>query len=387
MTDPKTQIHAELMAKRAAGADNKEIIVSACTKLFAAGVIPNQVNVLEVVRTEGSSPSMVTVRKGIEVFWNTIRGKVGALPDILAEGVPEPILEVLKGVAPQLALAADKIGKAWYQEEVGKLREATQTAIDAASGFEQAAKDTQALLDTTSAELARSNGRVEELLDETALAGADIRRQAELLTEAHDKAHRDNVRIEKLEADLRAAQKDAALMKDARNQATKELATARESIAALRAQLDDATAAREVMAKAHANAINDLKAAHAQEVGRLGYEIAAGKGALEESVSEERGLLLKSGELAGEIKVQAAAAKAQATEISRLKRELRTAQDELVDERARRASSYADAGRVVEWIRAGTTRNSAVSAFTEGPERQVAYAVEDALATMTRSSQ
>jgi hypothetical protein len=380
MTDPKTQIHAELMAKRAAGADNKEIIVSACTKLFAAGVIPNQVNVLEVVRTEGSSPSMVTVRKGIEVFWNTIRGKVGALPDILAEGVPEPILEVLKGVAPQLALAADKIGKAWYQEEVGKLREATQTAIDAASGFEQAAKDTQALLDTTSAELARSNGRVEELLDETALAGAEIRRQAELLTEAHDKAHRDNVRIETLESDLRASQKEAALMKDARNQTTKELATARESIAALRAQLEDATTARDAQAKAHASAIDDLKTAHSHEVGRLGYEIAAAKGALEKSESERRVLLWKNGELGGEIRAQAKEIKANGAEADRLKRELRIAQDELVDERARRASNFADAGRLVEWIRIGVARKPAVSAFTDGPERQIAYAVEDVLA-------
>lgn len=380
MTDHKQQIHAELMAKRAAGADNKEIVLAACTMLFAAGLIPNQVNVLEVVRTQGSSPSMVTVRKGIEAFWGTVRSKVGAFPDILAEGVPEPILEVLKGIAPQLALVADKIGKAWYQEEVGKSQEATQVAIDAASGFEQAAKDTQALLDTTSAELARSNERVEELLHEAASARAEIRRQAEMLVEAHDKAHRDNVRIEKLEADLCAAQKDAALMKDARNQATKDLATARESIAALRAQLDDAAAAREAMVKAHASAINDLKTAHAQEVGRLGYEVSAGKGALEKSESEKRTLLVKGGELAGEIKAQAASIKAQAVEIDRLTHALRAAQDELVDERARRANSYADAGRMVEWIRSGATRKPAVSSFTEGPERQIAYAVEDALA-------
>lgn len=387
MTDPKQQIHAELMAMRAAGADNKEIILSACVKLFAAGVIPNQVNVLEVVRTEGSSPSVVTVRKGIESFWASIRTKVGDLPALLAEGVPEPILDVLKVVAPQLAVAAEKIGKAWYQEEVSKMQEATQVAIDAASGFEQTAKDTQALLDTTSSELVREHGRVEDLLHEAASARAEIGRQAEMLVEAHDKAHRDSARIETLEADLRKAQKEALQARDDFNVKVKELAAVRESAAALRAQLDDATAAREVMAKAHASAINDLKAAHAQEVGRLGYEIAAGKGALEKSVSEKRGLLLKSGELTGEIKVQAAAAKAQAAEIARLKRELRTEQDELVDERARRANNYADAGRVVEWIRSGATRKPAVGAFTEGPERQIAYAVEDVLAIMARSEQ
>lgn len=387
MTDPKQQIHAELMAMRAAGADNKEIILSACVKLFAAGVIPNQVNVLEVVRTEGSSPSVVTVRKGIESFWASIRTKVGDLPALLAEGVPEPILDVLKVVAPQLAVAAEKIGKAWYQEEVNKMEDATQVAIDAASGFEQTAKDTQALLDTTSSDLARANARVEDLLHEAASARAEISRQAEMLVEAHDKAHRDSARIETLEADLRKAQKEALQARDDFSVKVKELAAVRESAAALRAQLDDATAAREVMANAHASAVNDLKAAHAQEVGRLGCEIAAGKGALEKSVSEKRGLLLKSGELAGEIKVQAAAAKVQATEITRLKRELRTAQDELVDERARRANSYADAGRVVEWIRTGATRKPAVGAFTEGPERQIAYAVEDALAIMARSSQ
>ncbi len=39
---------------------------------------------------------------------------------------------------------------------------------------------------------------------------------------------------------------------------------------------------------------------------------------------------------------------------------------------------HADFKRVVEWIR-NAKRKSAVTAFTEGPERQIAYAVEDVL--------
>lgn len=51
---------------------------------------------------------------------------------------------------------------------------------------------------------------------------------------------------------------------------------------------------------------------------------------------------------------------------------------ELSDIRQEVANHYAHAGRLIEWIR-NPKRKHAVNAFTEGPERQVAYAVEDAL--------
>lgn len=380
MNETKQQIRAELMALRAEGASNKELIRAACQKLYAAKITPTQTNVLELIRTEGSSPSGQTISNGIKEFMDPIYERYGEPVPIQAEGVPAPIREILGEVAPKIADAAEKLGRSWYQEQVTRLEEATRAAIDAAAGFEQAAKDAHALLDTTNVELAHSRERADDLADEVASRAAEMSRQADMLAQAHEKAHRDSARIETLEADLRASQKEAALMKDARNQTTKELAAARESIAARRAQLDDANAALDAQAKAHASAIDDLKTAHSQEVGRLGYEIAAVKGALEKSESERRVLLVKNGELGGEIRAQAKEIKANGAEADRLKRQLRTAQDELVDERARRASNYADAGRVVEWIRTGATRKSAVSAFTEGPERQIAYAVEDVLA-------
>lgn len=369
MNEPKQQIRAELMAVRAEGASNKELIRAACQKLYAAKITPTQTNVLELIRTEGSSPSGQTISKGIKEFMDPIYERYGGPVPIQAEGVPAPIREVLGEVAPKIADAAEKLGRSWYQEQVTKLEEETRAAIDAAAGFEQTAKDAHALLDTTNVELAHSRERADDLADEVASRAAEMSRQADMLAQAHEKAHRDSARIETLEADLRASQKEAALMKDARNQTAKELAAARESIAALDAQ-----------AKAHASAIDDLKTAHSREVGRLGYEITAAKGALEKSESERRVLLVKNGELGGEIRAQAKEIKTNGAEADRLKRQLRTAQDELVDERARRASNYADAGRVVEWIRTGVTRKSAVSAFTEGPERQIAYAVEDVLA-------
>lgn len=45
--------------------------------------------------------------------------------------------------------------------------------------------------------------------------------------------------------------------------------------------------------------------------------------------------------------------------------------------RAEMANNRADAGRLIDWIKAGC--KNANTAFTEGPERQVAYAIEDAL--------
>lgn len=48
---------------------------------------------------------------------------------------------------------------------------------------------------------------------------------------------------------------------------------------------------------------------------------------------------------------------------------------QVAETQAVRLVHSADAERVIEWIRSGTNR--AVLAFTEGPERQIAYAVED----------
>lgn len=383
MADPKQQIHAELMAMRAAGADNKDIIQAACTKLFAAGTTPNQVNVLEVIRTEGSSPSVVTIRKGLEAFWASIRAKVGDLPDLLAEGVPEPILDVLKAVAPQLALAADKVGKAWYEESVATLEARAQAADDAANGYAQAAKDAQALVDSVNIELAHARERVDELGDEVASRAAENSRQADMLSQAHEKAHRDNARIEKLEADFYELRKGAAEAKDAHNQALKALAAAKESVASLLAQTEGAEKARAALEKAHDKALDEREAAQAKliadmnkrsdyQVSQLGLELSASRAATEKAESAKQAALVKAGELGGEIKAQAA-------EIDRLKNELRTAQDEAVSERVIRVNSYAAAERVIEWIRA-PKRKPANSAFSAGPERQVAYAVEDVLA-------
>lgn len=47
--------------------------------------------------------------------------------------------------------------------------------------------------------------------------------------------------------------------------------------------------------------------------------------------------------------------------------------------RTERANRLADADRVIAWIRT-PARRAAVASFTAGPERQVAYAVEDTLA-------
>lgn len=48
---------------------------------------------------------------------------------------------------------------------------------------------------------------------------------------------------------------------------------------------------------------------------------------------------------------------------------------ELFDERMERTNHWAHAGRVIVWI-GNPNRPPAVTAFTEGPERQIAYAIE-----------
>jgi hypothetical protein len=50
----------------------------------------------------------------------------------------------------------------------------------------------------------------------------------------------------------------------------------------------------------------------------------------------------------------------------------------LHEERRTRVNEYARVDGLVQWMR-NPKRSSASSAFTEGPERQVAYAFEDAL--------
>lgn len=47
----------------------------------------------------------------------------------------------------------------------------------------------------------------------------------------------------------------------------------------------------------------------------------------------------------------------------------------LTDEQVRRVNYYADARRVIAWMR-DPERSPANSAFTEGPERQIAYTFE-----------
>lgn len=49
---------------------------------------------------------------------------------------------------------------------------------------------------------------------------------------------------------------------------------------------------------------------------------------------------------------------------------------ELFDERMERANHWVHAGRMILWI-TDKKRKPAVTAFTEGPERRVAYAIEE----------
>lgn len=60
---------------------------------------------------------------------------------------------------------------------------------------------------------------------------------------------------------------------------------------------------------------------------------------------------------------------------ARLTAEIARLEADLLRLRVERATNLADADRVVEWIRYGT--KGAVISFTEGAERQIAYAVED----------
>lgn len=76
------------------------------------------------------------------------------------------------------------------------------------------------------------------------------------------------------------------------------------------------------------------------------------------------------------IKAQSEEIRALSFEIEKLKKALRSAQDDLVVEKMSRVNNYANAERLVEWIRSDKRRPANVS-FTAGPERQVAYAVED----------
>ncbi len=378
------------MAMRAGGADNKAIILAACIKLFGAGVVPNQVNVLEVVRTEGSSPSVVTVRKGIETFWGTIRDKVGSLPAVLAEGVPEPILEVLKAVAPQLALAAEKVGQAWYQDNVTTLEARTQAAEDAAAGFQLVAKDAQTLLDTVNSELAAALEKNDVLSNENIAARSQIGSLEDGVDELNGRNHEllskltnQGEKVERLESELKADRRNLSTLRTEHAATGKALAETREALAVTRAHLIDASAAREALAeasakalaerdRAHEKVVSDMNARFDQQIHQMGVDLAAAKQALAQSETLKQQALVKNGELAGEIKSKDA-------EIARCIKAVREAQDELAKERVTRANSFASVERLIEWIKEGD-RKPAGKAFTAGPERRVAIAIEGFLA-------
>lgn len=61
-----------------------------------------------------------------------------------------------------------------------------------------------------------------------------------------------------------------------------------------------------------------------------------------------------------------------------LRAEVKKLDRALIAERVKRLLDYADAGRLIAWIR-DKDRQPANTAFTAGPERQVAYAVEEVL--------
>lgn len=362
--DIKKQIRAELLSDRLNGAGNKELIAKACARMFWSGITPNQSNVLEMVRVEGSAPSPPTVKKGLELFWETIRNRAH-VPEIMIEGIPEELIGPVNQIAPIILDAAERLGRKWYAAQVAIAEQRAIEAEDAAKVNEQAAKDAQARVDTLSVDLAHSIEKSRQLAGDIVILEESNRQQAALLSQSQEKTRQDAALIERLESDLNTLRKELGVTKDARNQAVKELAATREMVAALRAQVDDAARALDKQAQAHASATDGINAAHAKE-------LAAAASRLDKSETEKQALLIKNGELAGEVKRQSA-------EIGELKSELKTAQHDLVSERVERANTLADAGRVIEWIRAGD-RTPAASAFTAGPERQIAYAVEDVLA-------
>jgi hypothetical protein len=63
---------------------------------------------------------------------------------------------------------------------------------------------------------------------------------------------------------------------------------------------------------------------------------------------------------------------------AKLERQLSEMRTRLQEEQIRRVNHFADVERIVAWIR-DPKRAPANSAFTEGPERQVAYAIEEKL--------
>lgn len=72
-------------------------------------------------------------------------------------------------------------------------------------------------------------------------------------------------------------------------------------------------------------------------------------------------------------------------EVLAIEAELTKVQEEILGLRIERATRLADSERVIDWIRNGT--KPAVTSFTEGAERQIAYAVEDDRLRPSRANQ
>lgn len=354
----KSAIRAELASDRLRGADNKELIQKACQRLFWSGIVPNKANVLETVRIEGSSPSAQTVGKMLDAFWASMRARLD-VPDILAEGVPDEVLDVLKSIAPALAGAADKLGRKWMAGEVAEAQKRAAEAEDRAKAAEAHAHALEGDLASYKDVLDKATDRAKRLDEENQA----LKDEVSILERAAA------VAAEKLSGVERELEGQKHLSKIAESNLARksdELSRAREIVSGQAATID----ALKMDVQSIKQEVHDLKAAHENALAELlsqhDAEIAQARTAIDQAKSDGLAITGKAEALSHQIaglKVEIAAAAERNVVLESQMAVMRNIQ----------SRDMADAQQVIEWIHAGAKDPD--KQFNSGPERRIALAV------------
>lgn len=163
-TDVRQQedaLRALLAEMREAGATNDVLIETAIKQAFLLmGEIASQNRVLDLVRAPGSSPSTVTIQKGIKRFWDGVRSRLGAR--LSHPEIPEDVLaqmgESLSKIWDIAVAGADStLSSRQKQLEAEALaqRHACELQVTEAQALMQAAQDATAQANEDAAEARR----------------------------------------------------------------------------------------------------------------------------------------------------------------------------------------------------------------------------------------
>lgn len=360
ITDIKNSIRAELASDRLRGADNKELIAKACAQLFWAGITPNQSNVLEVVRIEGSAPSPLTVKKGLETFWASIR-KRADLPEVLAEGMPEEVNDAVRKIAPIILDVAEQLGRKWYTDEVAEAQRRAAEAEEKAVRAETCAKDLKAEVNSLADALGKAKESLAAMMDENRSLEDEIsgfERAAAVADERMASLERENTEL-KRQGDLLAGKHERTLA---------DLAFAKEALVRVKSELEVDRKDKEAAEVSHRMALQEARAA-ADDLFR---KLEVSSGDLKQAQSENHTLTGRVETLTGQI--------------SYLRRELAAERDksasleiQLAVLRSDTDNNRADAWALIKWIRKGAEDPGKAFSAANSPERKVADAVWDTL--------